>query len=690
MGHVQGARLACGVGLLSVIAGLAGGAATAQDATYTLEAITITGEKVERDLKDTASSVAVITGEEASGEGGKSDVSAVLAGTANVLYTESVGTPIIRGVNSEGPHTGAHAFFSGTVPRATINLDGHYLDYNELYFGATSVWDLAEIEVFRGPQTTSQGANAIGGAIIVNTNDPTFETEGAYQLEFGSYNHRRTSLMWNTPLGSDFAARVALDYSARDTFIDYTGSSFVQNEIGQDFESFNGRAKLLWQPADLPGLEMMLTYSRTDTTRPSSEGAAEPYSDLDNTTMYMPGWDQQTDTLIWDTTYDFDMGVTLTNQMQASTQQIARRVGVATAGDADIDRDTWSNETRLTFGQDGDVVSGMAGLYYAHITQHDELNQGGISIFDDEKDNLGLYGEVSWRFTDRWTLTGGLRYERDEVHRTGDVVSTWADSDLDYSETFEELLPKVTLAYEVSTALTVGGLVSKGYNPGGMSLDFVYTHDWEEYEAETVWDYELFARANLLDDRLMLTANLFYMDFTNAQYSILQDVGGTYNQHTINADKAQSYGLELSVDYRQSRDLMLTGGLGLMRTEMTDFSDATEFEGNEFPQSPGYMLSLGFAWNATEKLMLGGQARFVDGYYSDTANTAAYEVDGYSLVDLKASYQLRDGLELYGYVNNVFDERAPIYKQMARGSVAFVQGSMTSPRMIGIGVRGTF
>ena len=57
---------------------------------------------------------------------------------------------MIRGQNSEGPHTGASAFFAGSVPRATINLDGHYLSYNELYFGATSAWDLDGVEVFRG------------------------------------------------------------------------------------------------------------------------------------------------------------------------------------------------------------------------------------------------------------------------------------------------------------------------------------------------------------------------------------------------------------------------------------------------------------------------------------------------------------------------------------------------------------
>ena len=692
MNNTNRARLARHASFLSLTIALAASGAQAQTGpSITLAPITVTGEKVDRDMMDTASSVAVLSGEEIEAKAGKSDVASAIAGTPNVIYTDSVSTPIIRGQNSEGPHTGANAFFGGTVPRATVNLDGHYLDYNELYFGATSAWDVDSVEVFRGPQTTSQGANAIGGAIIVNTKDPTFEREGAYRLEFGNYDHRRASLMWNTPLGSDFAARVTLDYSARDTFIDYVEPSFIQNEIGEDFETLNGRAKLLWQPSELPGLEMLLTYSNTDTTRPSAEGASPPYDDLDTITTMMPGWHQLTDTLVWDTTYDFANGIALTNQMQSSTQTIHRRTGAAGRGDADISRDSWSNETKLTFGQTGDQVSGVAGLYYAHVAQDDWLDQGGISTFDDDKKNLGLYGEVSWRLTDRWTLTGGLRYQRDEVSRSGEVSPLFANSDLDYSETFEELLPKLTLAYEVSPELTIGGLISKGYNPGGVSLDFTGSNDWTEYDAEAVWNYELFARASLMDGRLQLNGNLFYMDYRDAQNSITQVVGGVANIHTINADEAEAYGLEISATYQPNEDLRLNAGLGLLHTEVTKFVAAPDYTGNAFARAPGGMVSLGVDWQATEALTIGGQARYVGGYESDIGNTDSYEIDSYSLVDLNASYALSGGLELYGYVNNLFDERAPVLKQATRGSAApFTQASMTAPRMIGLGLRGQF
>lgn len=684
--------LACSASLLSLTAAFSS-PAIAQDGgeVFSLGTLYVTGEKVSRDLKATASSVTLLSGEDIKENSpGKADVNSLIAGTANVLYTENVGAPIIRGQNSEGPHTGANAFFGGTVPRATINLDGRYLDYNELYFGATTAWDVRSVEVFRGPQTTSQGANAIGGAIIVNTNDPTFTREAAYQFEIGSYNQKRASLMWSGPLSNDFAARFALDYSGRDTFIDYVGSSFAQNSIGQDFESFNARGKLLWQPSDITGLEMKLSYSHTDTTRPSAEGASQEYEDLESITMYMPGWNQKTDAITLDTKYDFDNGIVLSNQLQYSKANIDRRVGAVNQGDADIDRENISTETTLTFGLPDDTLSGMAGLYFAHTNQHDTLEQRGLSTFDDERSNLGIYGELSWRMDERWTLTGGLRYQRDDIKRTGDVSSGFANSDVDYDHTFEEFLPKLSLSYAVTPDWTVGGLISKGYNPGGVSLDFVSSKEWEDYDAETVWNYELFTRASLMEDRLFLSGNLFYMEYDNAQHSITQTVNGTTYIHTINADKSDAYGLELAADFRATEALTLRASLGLLSTEITKFSDAAAYEGNEFSRSPGKMLSLAVGWDVTDKLNLGGQVRYVDGYYSDTANSETYAVDDYALLDLKASYEVREGMEVYGYVNNVLDDRSPVLKQAARGDVSFVQASMTSPRMVGIGIRGSF
>lgn len=679
------------VSLVTLIAAAPLCAQEAPSDTITLDTIVITGDNITRDLKETASSVSVVTsGEIEKEKAGKTEIRSVIAGTPNVIYTDNVSTPVIRGQDAQGPHTGANAFFAGSVPRATINLDGHYLSYNELYFGATSTWDVDSVEVFRGPQTTSQGANAIAGAIIVNTKNPSFTPEGAYRLEGGDYNQRAASFMWSGPLSEELAARISLDYSARDTFIDYVGSNFIQNDIGQDFLNANARLKLLWQPAGLPGLSARLTYSHSRMKRPSAEGAAEPYDKLQSITTWMPGWDQTTDTAILDVDYDLGNGISVSSKTQYSTSDVERRVGTPTMGDANVSQDNYSNESKLTFGMPEDKVSGVAGVYVAFTDQDEWLNQGGISTFRDKKSNLGLYGELNWRLDERWTLSAGLRYQRDHIRRQGDVSPLFAKSDVDYDETFDVFLPKLSLTYEVTPDWNVGALISKGYNPGGVSLDFGYSKEWTKFDAETVWNYELFTRAELMEGRLMLTGNLFYTDYSNAQHNIAHLVDGVTYLQTVNAQDARAYGLELGADWRATDTLTLRGSLGLLHTEFERFDQIPAYEGNEFARAPGRMLTLGASWDATDRLNLGGQLRYVDGYYSNTANTPAFEVDGYTLVDLNASWRINDKVELYGYVNNLFDERTPTLLEAARGNTVFTQASMTSPRMVGIGIRGTF
>ncbi|MGV1989222.1 TonB-dependent receptor [Agrobacterium sp. 22-221-1] len=662
--------------------------------TTVLKPIVVTGEKVARDMKNTASSVSVISGDKIKKEKtGDPTVSGAIKDIPNIVYTDNVSAPIIRGLDTQGPNTGSTAFFAGTVPRATINVDGHYLGYNEFIYGATSIWDVESIEVFRGPQTTSQGANAIAGAILVNTKDPTFTPEASYQAEIGNYHQKRASFALSGPLIEDeLAARMAIDYSGRDTFIDYINSAFAHEGTDQNFKEFNGRFKLLWEPSEIPGLSTKLTYSYNASNRPSQEAASSPFEDLNHVTTTMPSWSQNTHTGILDINYDFENGVKLFNQTQFSASDARRRVGVVNNGDADIDQTNASHESRVTFGDQEDVLSGVVGIYYAH-TQADEIlylkgtYNNSISTFDDTKDNLGIFSELSYRLTDQWTLTGGLRYQIDQIHRTG--RSVYSAQAVDYNETFSELLPKVSLAYAVNDDWTVGGMISRGYNPGGISLN-LSSGQWLPFEKETIWNYELYTRAKLLDDRLTLNSNLFYMDYTNAQFNIPVVISsGVTQSYTINAQKAHAYGLEVGADYQVLDNLTLKASVGVLKTEIDEISSNSSYAGNEFAKSPGYMFSIGASWDVTDRFTVSGQVRHTDGYYSDTANTATYAIDPYTIADVRASYKFQEELEVYAYVKNVFDERAPTYMQQNRG-IGGIEASMTEPRMFGIGVRGSF
>ncbi|YBV94121.1 TonB-dependent receptor (plasmid) [Phyllobacteriaceae bacterium JZ32] len=690
-------KLGRGVSALAILPVFAASAfgqdgAASPDGSIVLDPITVTGEGVQRSLFETATSVDVITEKDIRERVGTAHVSDLVRGTPNVLYTDTVGAPIIRGVDGQGPNFGSGAFFGGTVPRARINVDGHNLSFYESTFGATSIWDVESIEVFRGPQTTTMGANSVAGAIIVKTKDPTFTLEREAQVEYGTLNNKRASFVVSGPLTDEFAARLAVDYSGRDTFIDYTNPNFGHGSTDQDFESFTGRLKLLWQPVEIPEFQAKLTLSHGRLNRPTSEGAYPPYEDLDNETLSMPSYDTRVSTGILDVSYDFG-DVKLTNQLQYSYGDITREAEPWTNGGATMDYRDVSNETRINFGTEDSTWSGVAGVYYSHVTSNDTLYLRGVSDFDDTKDSLGLFTEITWRFTERWALTGGLRYQFDHVQRYGSAPGYARNDTLDFDEEYDALLPKISLAYDLTPDLTVGALVNRGYNPGGAGLRFA-SASFYTFEPETLWNYELFARARLLDDRLMLSGNLFYTDQRDSQRVVPDYLNGQlYGNVVVNAEKAKSYGLEVSADYQALDALRIRASAGLLQTEITEFSypSADIQEGNEFGRAPGYMFGFGADWDITEKVRLSGDVRHTDGYHSTDNNDPAYYIDSYTIANARIVYAPNESFQIYGYVNNIFDERTPTWKyddRSARG-IAIV-GSMLEPRTFGVGMRVKF
>lgn len=436
-------------------------------------------------------------------------------------------------------------------------------------------------------------------------------------------------------------------------------------------------------------MEAKLTFSHTDVNWPTWEAATKPYDKLDSIANSNPSWASRTNVAVGDISYDIGNGVEIFNQLQYSDEHAVRTLEQASNGGAVIDQKNVSNETRVTFGDARSVLNGVGALYLSSTDSDSEVVvPRGPSIFDDHKDSLGAFAELNYRFAERWTLSGGLRYQRDRIQRSGS--SALARSDLDYDKTFDAWLPKVSLAYELSDDATVGALVSKGYNPGGVTLGFV-SGEYVPFEAETVWNYEIFGRARTLDGRLTLTANLFYDDFRDAQRYVTSEMVDSYIEAvTVNAEKARSYGLEVGFDYRVRKDLRIKGGVGLLETKITEFSRAkVDYEGHEFGRAPGYTLNLGADWDITPQVTLTGRIRRSDGYYSDDANDAAAFVDGYTVADARVTYTPGKSFQLFTYVKNLFDKRSATYLRASR-SVGGYEATVVEPRQIGVGVKLAF
>jgi outer membrane receptor protein involved in Fe transport len=135
-------------------------AALAEPAALPENQIVVTGERVRRTVRDTASSVEVLTGRQI--EAASADrIEQVLELVPNVQISSGGEAPTIRGQDTTGPTRDLPAFLGGTRPRTTLIVDGRAVSFNEFVFGISPMWDVERVEVFRTPQTTTQGRNSI-------------------------------------------------------------------------------------------------------------------------------------------------------------------------------------------------------------------------------------------------------------------------------------------------------------------------------------------------------------------------------------------------------------------------------------------------------------------------------------------------------------------------------------------------
>ncbi|MEN1729025.1 MAG: TonB-dependent receptor plug domain-containing protein [Pseudomonadota bacterium] len=160
-----------------------------------LQSVVVQGQKIDRDLQDTVSSVKVFDLAEID-EQGYTDLYDVLDQTANVFTAFDDSVISIRGIRNIGAGLG-----DATSDVSTIYVDGVFIPRSLFQNGSLNLWDVSAVEIFRGPQSTVQGRNALAGAIVVRTSDPDPEFSGRAQVSYADFSTWRASAAASVPLG---------------------------------------------------------------------------------------------------------------------------------------------------------------------------------------------------------------------------------------------------------------------------------------------------------------------------------------------------------------------------------------------------------------------------------------------------------------------------------------------------------
>jgi iron complex outermembrane receptor protein len=145
-------------------------------------------------------------------------------------------------------------------PAVSLNVDGLYIPRTLGMAGA--LLDIKRVEILRGPQGTLYGRNSTGGAIGLNTNDPTDKLEGSVDVTGGNYGAWDVVGIANVPIVPDsLAARFVAERGAHDGYSHNSSGTPLANADTQYY-----RAKLRWNGPD--DLQAVLSghYESTHTT----------------------------------------------------------------------------------------------------------------------------------------------------------------------------------------------------------------------------------------------------------------------------------------------------------------------------------------------------------------------------------------------------------------------------------------
>lgn len=650
-----------------------------QAAQPVLEQQVVEGEKITRTIRDTTTSVGVVTGKDIE-ERQIRDLDEAVSQNANVITSEDPNSGFaIRGMNSEGQTGNQHI---SAVPLVGVVIDGATQNSDAVRRGARALWDVEQVEVLRGPQSTLQGRNSLGGAVVVKTNDPTYKLGGVVEGTVGTGDLYGAGFVVNAPIvAGQSAFRISGYKTERERDIDYTEPQNA--EMGIDaYDTLRG--KLLIEPDALPGFSALFTVSRVHDEPGASIVSGPDFfaRELDYTAAFTDFREGNADNYVSDVSYEFAPGLTVRSvTAYAETEALIKTpVGAAFARDGDhTDGRDFTQDVRLEIDNRGNGISGVVGLFYGQFSRDNESNQtANLGYFFGGPDNyvpyawgtigaetnsLAAYADLRYRL-DRWAFIAGGRLLRDTVETTEDttVLNTntflYEVNDNYTKETFNEFLPKLGITYDLTADETVGLTYNKGYRTGFQQIvrlpvigNRVSTVDPEYLDA-----YELSYRSNWLNKTLEFNANAFYYDYTDQQVVLLDQV---YNvSEFLNVGSSTAYGAELELRWKPVRELQIFANLGLMHSEYDDLNiNGDDFSGNEYPEAPAYTFALGAMYHSAMGWFAGANVRHSDGYFSfgNVANISERAVDGFTVVDASVGWEW-ETYTLTLFAKNLFDE----------------------------------
>ena len=678
--------------------------AAAEPAAEATGEIVVTSLRRTETLQDTPAAVTAFDSQAISNAGIERPADFIsLTPNVNLIETQNAGNAfvIIRGITQN----------RNSEPSVAVIVDG-VQQVNPAQFNQ-DLFDIEQIEVLKGPQGGLYGRNAIGGAIIITTKQPTDEFSGnvtaGIDNGFGYYLRGGVS----GPLAEKVKFRIAGSWYDTDGFIRNT----FLNEDADPVQDFSLRGNLLIEATDQLTFDLRASVNQLRTqglyynivadvndiapVRVNNRGQNDrdiynvalkvEYAGDNAVFTSVSSYDTLKEILTGDA-FDF-LPIPDSFFFNLFEQIFGEGNGFDLNQSQYLNVKAFSQEVRLASPEDGRKFNWMVGGYLIDTTRY--ISTGNMvdtgngvfpvfrspstnplnpqfSFLADGQNNFAwaLFANAGYEFSDQLRVDASLRYDRDRRRQTTLTPQGFlpnvpgvpqAQSGEVRTAVFDDWQPKITLTYEPSTDLTLYGGYSRGFRSGGFNQTGVGAESvnagivgvGDLFQAETADTFEVGAKAHVGPVRLGAAA--YTTKSKNSYFFVFLAQSSTQNLGNIPETRINGFELEATAEVAPHFDL--NAALGYTDSEIKDFPDPSVI-GNEAPQISRYTLNLGaqYAGPLTDSVdgLLRVDYRRTGRTWWEPFNTTSR--DPVDIVDARAGFKLQNGVSVTAFAQNLFNE----------------------------------
>jgi iron complex outermembrane receptor protein len=597
------------------------------------------------------------------------------------------------------------------------------------------IFDVAGVEVLRGPQGTLFGRNTPAGVVKFESEKPNFKkVEGYYNLSWATHNTVNAEAAVNVPLSSEWAMRVSTLRQHRDNFVDNTYTK--QDDVLEGYNEHAERVQFLYKPSTT--FDALFNVHSRRTTGSArlfraniiKKGTNDFADGYDFTKINTNGLNMQSlDTNGASARLTWDLG-------SVKLFSITGYEGVDNYySRGDIDGGTPTGPGFIPFQvQTGGGLTGLhqysqefrvesknagplnwqTGVYYfkesadGYSNNFDSNTQAQTSHLASHQNNTAsaVFGSLTYDLSEKVVLRGGLRYTDDKKDfRTVEAVNVTQIGPKSVEESKSKTNWDMSATYKVNKDVNAYARVATGFRAPSIAAASASV-PITVADAETITSYEAGIKADLFNRRARASVSIYDYDVKNQQLTV---VGGNSNvTKLINAAKTAGRGLEADFEAFVTPDFKVTAGGSYNFTEIKDPSLSVAkcgsctvtdpinaagrvvIDGNPLPQAPKYILNATARYNWA--LADGNLFVLTDWSYRSKINFFLYEAKeftGKSMVEggLRVGYNWAGGkYEVAGFARNITNTERII------GAIDFnnLTGFVNEPRQFGVQFKGGF